>query len=154
MLSSMKEHQQRVNALVVDAGDEQCISASNDGSAIIWSLVRYTRVACLFSPTQFKSLSYHPEYAQLLTSGSDRKLMYWDVVSGEVIRVMEGGGAPVTSVGCGGRRGGVCDRGGGQAGEGVGVRQGGVRMGGGGACGRGDACEDEPGWRDGGQRGG
>ena len=98
MLSSMKEHQQRVNALVVDAGDEQCISASNDGSAIIWSLVRYTRVACLFSPTQFKSLSYHPEYAQLLTSGSDRKLMYWDVVSGEVIRVMEGGGAPVTSV--------------------------------------------------------
>ena len=105
MLVSMKEHQQRVNAVVVDASDEQCISASNDGSAIIWSLTRYTRVACLFSPTQFRSLSYHPEYAQLLTSGSDRKLMYWDVVSGEVIRVMEGGGGrggAVTSVDVGG----------------------------------------------------
>ena len=98
MLSSMKEHQQRVNAIVLDGSDEQCISASNDGSCIVWSLTRYARLSCLFSPTQFKSLCYHPEFAQLLTSGSDRKLMYWDVVSGEAIRVMEGGGATVTSV--------------------------------------------------------
>ena len=98
MLASMSEHQQRVNAIVLDARDAECVSASNDGSCIQWSLSRYTRMACMFAPTQFRSVCYHPEYAQLLTSGSDRKLMYWDVTTQEVIRVMEAGGGAGTSV--------------------------------------------------------
>ena len=98
MLASMKEHQQRVNCLVLSADDESAVSASNDGSCIVWSLSRFARVSCLLAPTQFKSVAYHPDYAQLLTSGSDRKLHYWDVAGAEAIRVMEAGGGVVHSV--------------------------------------------------------
>ena len=98
MLASMKEHQQRVNSLVLSADDDSAVSASNDGSCIVWSLQRFARVACLLAPTQFKSVAYHPDYAQLLTSGSDRKLHYWDVAGAEAIRVMEAGGGVVNSV--------------------------------------------------------
>ena len=98
MLASMKEHQQRVNCIVLSADDESAVSASNDGSCIVWSLSRFARVSCLLAPTQFKSAAYHPDFAQLLTSGSDRKLHYWDVAGAEAIRVMEAGGGVVNSV--------------------------------------------------------
>ena len=98
LLASMKEHQQRVNSLVLSADDESAVSASNDGSCIVWSLTRFARVSCLLAPTQFKSVAYHPDFAQLLTSGSDRKLHYWDVAGAEAIRVMEAGGGVVNSV--------------------------------------------------------
>jgi len=98
MVASMKEHQQRVNSLVLSADDESAVSASNDGSCIVWSLSRFARVSCLLAPTQFKSVAYHPDFAQLLTSGSDRKLHYWDVAGAEAIRVMEAGGGIVNSV--------------------------------------------------------
>ena len=98
LVASMKEHQQRVNSIVLSADDESAVSASNDGSCIVWSLSRFARVSCLLAPTQFKSVAYHPDFAQLLTSGSDRKLHYWDVAGAEAIRVMEAGGGIVNSV--------------------------------------------------------
>lgn len=90
MLASMKEHKGAVNSIRLNIDDTECISASSDGSCIVWSLERFVRNNCLFAATQFKAALYHPDQSQLLTSGTDRKITYWDAVDGSPIRIMDG----------------------------------------------------------------
>jgi len=90
MIASMKEHKACVNSLQLNNTDTECVSASADGSCIVWSLERFARDTCLFASTQFKAVVYHPDQSQVLTTGSDRKLAYWDVIDGTPIRVMDG----------------------------------------------------------------
>merc|ERR1719329_1299795 len=90
MDASLKEHRGRVWSIIVNADDSQAVSASSDGSCIIWDLKTKTRTLCLFESTMFKSIAYHPDESQLLTTGSDRKVAYWDTFDGQAIRVLEG----------------------------------------------------------------
>jgi len=48
------------------------------------------RSICLFESTMFKNLVFHPDESQILTTGSDRKITYWDTFDGQAIRVLEG----------------------------------------------------------------
>merc|ERR1712139_626806 len=75
--------------IIINADDSQAVSASSDGSCIIWDLATKTRSLCLFESTMFKSICYHPDESQLLTTGSDRKVGYWDTFDGQAIRVLE-----------------------------------------------------------------
>merc|ERR1712137_867116 len=70
--------------------DSQAVSASSDGSCIIWDLHSKTRSLCFFENTMFKHILYHPDESQLLTTGSDRKLQYWDTFNAQAIRVLVG----------------------------------------------------------------
>jgi WD40 repeat protein len=90
MIASMKEHKGQVNSLQLNNDDTECVSASADGSCIVWNLERFVRSNCLFASTQFKAILYHPDQSQLLTTGTDRKLTYWDVVDGNPIRIIDG----------------------------------------------------------------
>lgn len=90
MVASMKEHRGPVNSIKISSDDRKCVSASSDGSCIVWSLDSFIRDACFFASTQFKSVLYHPDQSQLLTTGTDRKLTYWDVVDGNAIRIIDG----------------------------------------------------------------
>jgi len=90
MVASMKEHKGRVNHIYINEDDSECVSASNDGSCIVWSLTRYVRNLCLFNNTKFMAALYHPDQSQLLTTGTDRKLTNWDVSNGEAIRILDG----------------------------------------------------------------
>ncbi|CAD8109148.1 unnamed protein product [Paramecium sonneborni] len=86
----MKEHRGRVWSIQVRRNNEQAVSASADGSCIIWDLKSFTRVMCLFESTLFKMVLYHPEESQLLTTGSDRKVTYWETFDGQAIRMLDG----------------------------------------------------------------
>lgn len=90
MEASMKEHRGRVWCIELRQDDSQAVSASSDGSCIIWDLATKTRSLCLFESTMFKNIVYHPDESQLLTTGSDRKITYWDTFDGQAIRVLEG----------------------------------------------------------------
>lgn len=90
MDASLKEHRGRVWQIRVTADDSKAVSASSDGSCIIWDLNAKIRSLCLFESTLFKSIVYHPDESQLLTTGSDRKIAYWDTFDGQAIRVLEG----------------------------------------------------------------
>lgn len=90
MVASMKEHKGRVNSIRVNADDTECVSASSDGSCIVWSLQRFVRVSCLFASTQFRAVEIHPDQSQLLTTGTDRKLTYWDAAESTPIRILDG----------------------------------------------------------------
>ena len=54
--------------------DSECVSASSDGSCIIWDLHTFKRRTSLFANTFFKSVIYHPDESQLVTTGTDRKV--------------------------------------------------------------------------------
>lgn len=79
---SMKEHKGRVWDIQIKSNDEHAVSASSDGSCIVWDLKSFTRITCLFESTMFKQVLYHPDESQLITTGSDRKVSYWDIFDG------------------------------------------------------------------------
>ncbi|XP_038067844.1 cilia- and flagella-associated protein 52-like [Patiria miniata] len=87
---TMKEHKGEVTCIVVRKNDRECISASFDGSCIIWDLSRGTRHLVIFANTLFKCVSYSLDESQVLTSGTDRKIGYWETYSTTQIRETEG----------------------------------------------------------------
>lgn len=93
MLASMQEHKGPVFSIAVSNDDSQCVSASADGSCIVWALAGltpYTRIGALFAPNFFKSAIYFSDESQFLTCGTDRKIVYWDAVDMQQIRVVDG----------------------------------------------------------------
>ena len=70
----MKDHKASVNSIRVKGDDSECVSAASDGSCIIWDLITFKRRTSLFANTFFKSVIYHPDESQLVTTGTDRKV--------------------------------------------------------------------------------
>ncbi|MEW5298669.1 MAG: hypothetical protein WDW36_001762 [Sanguina aurantia] len=102
--ASMKDHKGAVNCIRVKRADDECVSASSDGSCIIWDLHTFKRRTSLFANTFFKSVVYHPDESQLVTTGTDRKITYWDAFDGTAIRIIDGSDANeggTSSSGCG-----------------------------------------------------
>lgn len=61
MECSLKEHRGRVSDIKVNKNDDQAVSASFDGSCIVWDLVSHTRLTCFYESTMFKQVLYHPD---------------------------------------------------------------------------------------------
>ncbi|KAJ7537383.1 hypothetical protein O6H91_11G003800 [Diphasiastrum complanatum] len=99
MIANMKEHRAQVNSIQVRNNDSECVSSSSDGSCIVWDLTRFTRNNSLFASTFFKAVLYHPDESQLLTTGTDRKITYWDAYDCSAIRIIDGSlSAELTSI--------------------------------------------------------
>lgn len=90
MEASLKEHRSRVWSIQINKENSQAVSASGDGSCIIWDLKNHTRLLCLFESTAFKQALLNNEEYQILTTGSDRKITYWEKYDGTIIRSIEG----------------------------------------------------------------
>ncbi|CCI49066.1 unnamed protein product [Albugo candida] len=89
MEASLKEHQGAVNSIQVLDNFSSCVSASSDGSCIVWNLETFARTQAMFASTVFRRILYHPDESQLLTCGSDRRVTYYDAFDGEAIRILE-----------------------------------------------------------------
>ncbi|XP_005399437.1 PREDICTED: cilia- and flagella-associated protein 52 isoform X2 [Chinchilla lanigera] len=87
---ALKEHKSSVSCIRVKKNNEECVTASTDGTCIIWDLVRLKRNQMILANTLFQCVCYHPEEFQIITSGTDRKIAYWEVFDGTVIRELEG----------------------------------------------------------------
>jgi WD40 repeat protein len=98
LLSSLKEHRGPVNCIKITPDHTQFVSASSDGSCIVWDLERYIRLMAFFEPNVFESVLYHPDSSQMLTCGSNHKITYWDASDGQAIRVIDGGDEAMTSL--------------------------------------------------------
>lgn len=88
MLVSLKEHKAAVTSVQISKADDEIVSASADGSCIIWNAKSFSRRAAFFANTMFASVQYHPDESQFLTTGSDRKITYWDA-DGNAIRLLD-----------------------------------------------------------------
>jgi WD40 repeat protein len=97
MLYSLKEHKAAVTSVQVSKADNEIVSASADGSCIIWNAKSFTRRAAFFANTMFSAVQYHPDESQFLTTGSDRKITYWDA-DGNAIRLLDGSELEINSI--------------------------------------------------------
>ncbi|NXL84808.1 CFA52 protein, partial [Alectura lathami] len=86
----LKEHISAVSCIKITKNDKECVTASLDGTCIIWDIGRFTRKQMILAHTLFKCVCYHPEEYQLITSGTDRRIAYWEVYDGSAIRDLEG----------------------------------------------------------------
>ena len=129
MVASMKEHKGPINSLALRANDSECVSASSDGSAIIWDLQRFVRSNALTANTFFKSCAYHPDESQIVTGGTDRKVTWWDSFDGTAIRVLDGSNdAEINSLDISTDGTMIVTGGGGQGSQGLGLRRGAVLL--------------------------
>ncbi|KAI8512301.1 Cilia- and flagella-associated protein 52 [Branchiostoma belcheri] len=90
LVEAMKEHKASVTCIKVRKNDMECVTASSDGTCIIWDLQRFVRNQVLFANTLFRCVNYHPDEFQVITSGTDRKIGYWEVYDGNQIRELDG----------------------------------------------------------------
>jgi WD40 repeat protein len=86
----LKEHKAAVTCIRTRRNDAECITSSTDGSCIIWDLIAKCRRQMIRVNTLFKYVCYHPMEHQVLTTGTDRKVGYWETFDGSMIRELEG----------------------------------------------------------------
>lgn len=89
----LKEHKGPVSSIDVHQLGHEAITASADGTCVVWDIVRFTRLSIMFSSTIFTSAKYHPNGAQLLTCGTNRYIGFWEALDGSLIREIEGSSA-------------------------------------------------------------
>ncbi|XP_028988356.1 cilia- and flagella-associated protein 52 isoform X2 [Betta splendens] len=89
LLETMKEHKATVTCIKIKSDDKMCVTASSDGACIIWDIVRFLSLQMVIANTMFRTVCYHPEEYQIITSGTDRKVAYWDVYDGAALRELE-----------------------------------------------------------------
>ncbi|XP_022914302.2 cilia- and flagella-associated protein 52 [Onthophagus taurus] len=90
LMCVLKEHKGPVSAVHINASDDEAASASTDGTCIIWDVIRQVRKQILFGNTLFMCVRYFPTGVQIVTAGSDRKVAYWEVLDGTLVRELEG----------------------------------------------------------------
>jgi WD40 repeat protein len=96
MIHSMKEHRGEVNAIACNSNGCQAISASADGSCIVWDLQKGVRIHALYAPTVFNAVCYHPDESQYITASANNKIGFWDAYDGNPIRFIDGGESDMT----------------------------------------------------------
>ncbi|KAL3317686.1 Cilia- and flagella-associated protein 52 [Cichlidogyrus casuarinus] len=90
LIATMKEHANAVSSIKVNKSDTSCVSSSADGTCIVWCLEKFRRKQIIFANTLFRAVCYHPEECQMITSGTDRKIGYWELYDGSMIRELDG----------------------------------------------------------------
>lgn len=107
LIGNVKEHSKKVNSVQITKSDQEVISASADGSIILWKVPEITdfanpenlkRLLSCQASTLFTGVRFHPDESQFLTCGSDRKLTYWSAGDGKEIRVLEGSEQEINTV--------------------------------------------------------
>ncbi|CAH1965474.1 unnamed protein product [Acanthoscelides obtectus] len=98
LVCTLKEHRGPVSAIDINKWDNEAASASTDGTCIIWDLERKCRRQILFAKTLFMCVKYYPTAVQIITGGSDRKIAYWEVLDGSLVRELEG--SPSGTINC------------------------------------------------------
>lgn len=51
---------------------------------------RFVRGQVIFANTMFRTVCYRPDECQIITSGTDRKVGYWETYDGSQIRELDG----------------------------------------------------------------
>ncbi|XP_075296976.1 cilia- and flagella-associated protein 52 isoform X1 [Opisthocomus hoazin] len=86
LVEVLKEHTSAVSCIQIKKDDRECVTASLDGTCVIWDIVNFRRKQMVLANTMFKCVCYHPEEYQIITSGTDRKVGYWEVYDGSLVR--------------------------------------------------------------------
>jgi WD40 repeat protein len=89
LVASMKEHKATVNSIHIKRDNSACVTASDDGSCIVWSLEKFVRQNIMYAQTYFKQARYLNDESQIVTTGSDKQITYWDAYDCSAIRELQ-----------------------------------------------------------------
>ncbi|OAF71033.1 WD repeat-containing protein 16 [Intoshia linei] len=89
LLFSLNEHKARVTCIKMRNNNNECVTSSTDGSCIIWNLETQIRIHMIRLNTLFKYVCYTPDEYQIITTGNDRKVGYWETYDASNIREIE-----------------------------------------------------------------
>lgn len=90
LMAVLKDHKGPVSSIDVHHSGNEAVSASADGTCVVWDVVRFIRLSIMFSTTVFTDVRYHPNGTQLLTCGTNRSIAFWEALDGSLIREIEG----------------------------------------------------------------
>lgn len=90
LIGVMKEHTGPVSTIDFNKFDSEILSASTDGCFIVWNVNRLMRKHVVYVNTQFMCARYFPTSVQILTSGSDRMIGYFETYDVSLVREVEG----------------------------------------------------------------
>ncbi|XP_071443263.1 cilia- and flagella-associated protein 52 [Hetaerina americana] len=90
LCGALQEHRGPVSSIQIKQNDKEAVSGCTDGTCIIWDLERLVRNQIIFANTLFLCVRYYPDGCQILTTGTDRKVSYWETFDGSLIRELEG----------------------------------------------------------------
>ncbi|KAL1452807.1 hypothetical protein WDU94_007002 [Cyamophila willieti] len=94
----LKEHTSSVSVIKIKSDDKEAMSASIDGTCVIWDIIRGTRLTIIILPSMIMSAAYHPSEVQLITCSTNKLIDYWETIDGSHIRSLEG--SEVAAVNC------------------------------------------------------
>lgn len=89
LVSSLKEHRNRVYTIVLRKDNTQAVSCSGDGSCIVWDIINCVRLIAVNEKNHFKEIALHPMEYHMLTTGNDKRITYWGVFDGQPIRYLD-----------------------------------------------------------------
>ncbi|XP_046394132.1 cilia- and flagella-associated protein 52 [Ischnura elegans] len=99
LCGALQEHRGPVSSIQIKKNDKEAVSGCTDGTCIVWDLERLVRSQIIFANTLFLCVRYYPNGCQILTTGTDHKISYWETFDGSLIRELEGSlSAPVNSI--------------------------------------------------------
>jgi WD40 repeat protein len=87
---SLKQHRAQITHIHIRKNDSECITSSRDGTCITWDLVTLARIHMVRVNTLFMNVCFHPDEFQFITSGTDRRITFWEKYDASKIRELEG----------------------------------------------------------------
>lgn len=89
LVGVLKEHRGTVSTIDFNCFNSEVVSASVDGTCVIWDIARMQRKAVLYANTQFTCARYYPNGVQIIATGSDRLVSWWEVYDASKVRECE-----------------------------------------------------------------
>ncbi|KAL8436887.1 hypothetical protein ACSSS7_001389 [Eimeria intestinalis] len=86
LIASRKEHRGKICCLRLRQKSIQALTAAEDGTIIVWDMTTYTSILSINESTIFRSATYCAEEVNILATGSDHKVHYFDAIDGSKIR--------------------------------------------------------------------
>ncbi|CAG5116689.1 unnamed protein product [Candidula unifasciata] len=79
-----------ITKVQVSENDEMCVSSSVDGSAVLYELSRGLKKGGVKVDLGLTSVSFCSNDLHLITCGGDGKIYFWEIKSGECLRIVDG----------------------------------------------------------------
>ena len=92
----LRGHQRRVQTVRFSADGARLVTASQDGTAIVWRAAGWRPELTLRHGDQVTAASFSPDDRRVLTASADRTAVVWDAASGQPIVTLAGHLAAVT----------------------------------------------------------
>lgn len=89
LIGVLKEHRGTIGTVDFNCFNNEVVSSSTDGTCIIWDIGRMTRKSVLYANTQFSCAKYYPSGVQIIATGTDRRVSWWEVYDASLVRDVE-----------------------------------------------------------------